>query len=56
MGGSQEIVHVNYSLLFELTLLLVLVHSSAVVEINDIEPYNDLYLDLINLLQCTLQF
>ncbi|EWC48379.1 hypothetical protein DRE_02148 [Drechslerella stenobrocha 248] len=51
LRGSQEVVHVNYSLLFELTLLLVLVHSSAVVEIEDIEPYNVLYLDLISLLR-----
>ncbi|KAF3905490.1 hypothetical protein ABW20_dc0108615 [Dactylellina cionopaga] len=51
LRGSQEVVHVNYSLLFELTLLLVLVHSSSVVEIEDIEPYNVLYLDLIALLR-----
>ncbi|KAF3939503.1 hypothetical protein ABW19_dt0207406 [Dactylella cylindrospora] len=51
LRGSQEIVHVNYSLLFELTLLLVLVHSSSIVEIDDIEPYNVLYLDLIALLR-----
>ncbi|KAK6335589.1 hypothetical protein TWF696_002357 [Orbilia brochopaga] len=51
LRGSQEVVHVNYSLLFELTLLLILVHSSAVVEIDDIEPYNVLYLDLVALLR-----
>ncbi|KAK6544406.1 hypothetical protein TWF694_001101 [Orbilia ellipsospora] len=51
LRGSQEVVHVNYSLLFELTLLLVLVHSSSVVEIDDIEPYNVLYLELVALLR-----
>ncbi|KAF3312226.1 hypothetical protein TWF173_007387 [Orbilia oligospora] len=51
LRGSQEVIHVNYTLLFELTLLLILVHCSTIVEIDDIEPYNKLYLDLVALLR-----